>query len=70
MEDYILDGDNGFLLKTLSPQSLIQSLNELNVLSKEQLEGLRLKNYTFAQQFTYAHYNTALKDKILNVRLR
>ena len=70
IQDYITNGDNGFLLESLAPQSLVNCLNQLANLSEAQLKALRLKNYTFAQRFTYAYYNTALKDQILDVRLR
>lgn len=70
IEDYITNGDNGFLLKELSAKALVQSLLQLSSLTNSELNELRLKNYTFAQRFTYAYYNKALNEKILNVRLR
>ncbi|MBZ9652087.1 glycosyltransferase [Psychroflexus montanilacus] len=70
IEDYITHGDNGFVLQELSSRALVESLVELSDFTIDELHELRLKNYTFARRFTYEFYNKALKEKILNVRLR
>jgi glycosyltransferase involved in cell wall biosynthesis len=70
LEDYITDGENGYLLDNLTPGALVDSLKRLNQLTASELKSLRLKNYTFAQRFTYEYYTQAINEKIINVRLR
>jgi glycosyltransferase involved in cell wall biosynthesis len=70
LEDYITDGENGYLLDQLTPDALGDSLKRLNQLTALELKSLRLKNYTFAQRFTYEYYTQAINKKIINVRLR
>ncbi len=68
MEDYINDGENGFLLHDLNASALLNSLKKLSELSTKELHELRLKNYTFAECFTYSYYNQALQENIINAR--
>jgi len=69
IEDYIHDGENGFLLQDLNATALLNSLKKLSELSAKELHELRLKNYTFAECFTYSYYNQALQENIINARL-
>jgi glycosyltransferase involved in cell wall biosynthesis len=69
MVDYIHDGENGFLLYDLTATALLNSFKKLSELSGKELHQLRVKNYTFAECFTYTHYNQALQENIINVRL-
>ena len=69
IEDYIIDGENGFLIKELTPFALIRCIQDLIKLDLADLQRLRLKNYNFAKNFTYQQYNQVLKEKIINVRL-
>jgi glycosyltransferase involved in cell wall biosynthesis len=70
LEDYITDGENGYLLDQLTPDTLVDSLKRLHQLTSSELKRLRLKNYTFAQRFTYEYYTQAINEKIIHVRLR
>jgi hypothetical protein len=70
LEDYITDGENGYLLDQLTPDALGDSLKRLHKITASELKSLRLKNYTFAQCFTYEYYTQAINEKIINVRLR
>jgi glycogen synthase len=70
LEDYITDGENGYLLNKLTPDALVHSLNRLHKITASELKSLRLKNYNFAQRFTYEYYTQAINKKIINVRLR
>ena len=70
LEDYITDGENGYLLDKLTSDALVDSLQRLYQLTALELKSLRLKNYTFAQRFTYEYYTQAINEKIIHVRLR
>jgi glycogen synthase len=70
LEDYITDGENGYLLDQLTPDTLVDSIKRLHQLTSSELKRLRLKNYTFAQRFTYEYYTQAINEKIIHVRLR
>jgi glycosyltransferase involved in cell wall biosynthesis len=70
LEDYITDGENGYLLDKLNSDTLVDSLKRLHQLKTSELKSLRLKNYNFAQRFTYEYYTQAINEKIINVRLR
>jgi glycosyltransferase involved in cell wall biosynthesis len=70
LEDYIIDGENGYLLDELSSEALGDCLKCLHQLTAIELKSLRLKNYTFAQRFTYEYYTQAINEKIIHVRLR
>lgn len=65
IKDYIRDAENGFVMRERTADALQASLTQLLNLSYQEYKSIILKNLNFAERFTYAFYNKALKERVL-----
>ena len=64
IDQYIKDGENGFLLKYPTTELLIESIKKAIVLDKKLHKKWIEYNYSLAQKFTYNYYNSRIKTEI------
>jgi glycosyltransferase involved in cell wall biosynthesis len=64
IKDYIVNTENGFVMQERTSHALQISLTQLLNLSYQEYKSIILKNLNFAERFTYAFYNKALKSRV------
>ncbi|PVW16472.1 glycosyltransferase [Marixanthomonas spongiae] len=65
VDQYIADGENGFLIDPLSVAQLQQCLVKTQTMTETAFKKAIVYNYRMAARFTYSHYNEQIQRKIL-----